>query len=99
MPAPFRELEEGESVNYICEKRGKIDRLWGVFIQHIIQMQEAGIKVEYVKKGEVVLNGKRYYPLYFENTMRYEPIGKGGGNVVLTGHNIQPLIDYLRRHT
>ena len=59
-------------------------------------MQEAGIKVEYVKKGEVVLNGKRYSPLYFENTMRYEPIGKGGGNVVLTGHNIQPLIDYLR---
>jgi len=83
---------------YICNKQGKIDRLWGVFIGHLLQMQDSGIKVEYVRKGEVVLNGKRYKPVYFENTMRYETIGKAerGSNVVLTGHNIQPLIDYLR---
>lgn len=86
-------------MNYICEKRGKIDRLWGVFIKHLLQIQAAGIEVEYVKKGEIILDGNRYSPLYFENTMRYEPIGKGGVNVVLTGHDIQPLIDKLRRYT
>lgn len=83
-------------MKYICSKQGKIDRLWGVFIQHIIQMQDAGIKVEYIRKGEVSLNGRKYEPIYFDNTMRYEPIGKGGRNIVLTGHDIQPLIDYLK---
>jgi len=80
---------------YICSKQGKIDRLWGVFIKHLLQMQDAGIKVEYVRKGEVVLNGKRYKPVYFENTMRYEPIGGSTGEnyIVLTGHDIQPLIE------
>lgn len=83
-------------MNYICSKQGKIDRLWGVFIQHIIQMQEAGVKVEYIRKGEVVLNGIRYEPVYFENTMRYEPIEKGRRYIVLTGHDIRPLIEYLK---
>lgn len=84
---------------YICSKQGKIDRLWGVFIKHLLQMQDAGIKVVYERKGEVILNGKRYKPVYFENTMRYEPIGwqYGGNYIVLTGHDIQPLIDYLKK--
>lgn len=82
---------------YICTKQSKIDRLWGIFIQHLIQMKNAGISVEYVRKGEVILNGRRYKPVYFENTMRYEPIGwqYGGGYITLTGHDIQPLVDYL----
>jgi len=63
----------------------------------MLQMEAAGISVEYVKKGEVVLNGKRYEPVYFENTMRYEPIGSHKeGNIVLVGHDIQPLIEYLK---
>lgn len=84
-------------MKYICSKQGKIDKLWGVFFQHLLQMRNAGIKVEYVRKGEVVLNGKRYEPVYFENTMRYEPIGWKYKKkyIALTGHNIQPLIDYL----
>lgn len=83
---------------YICSKQGKIDRLWGVFIGHLLQMQDSGIKVEYIRKGEVVLNGKRYEPVYFENTMRYEPIGWRYEKqyIVLTGHDIQPLIEYLK---
>ena len=82
---------------YICSKQGKIDRLWGVFIKHLTEMQNAGIKVEYVKKGEVILDGKRYKPVYFENTVRYEPIGWSykGEYVVLIGHDIQPLINYI----
>lgn len=60
---------------YICTKQGKIDRLWGIFIQRLIQIKNAGINVEYVRKGEVVLNGRRCKLVYFENTMRYEPIG------------------------
>lgn len=84
-------------MTYICSKQVKIDRLWGVFIKHILQMEAAGISVEYVRKGEVILNGRRYEPVYFENTMRYEPIGNHKeGNVVLVGHDIQPLIDYLK---
>ena len=83
---------------YTCSKQGKIDRLWGVFLGHLIQMQNAGIKVEYVRKGEVILNGKRYKPVYRENTMSYEPIGWRYEKqyIILTGHNIQPLIDYLK---
>ena len=85
-------------MTYICSKQAKIDRLWGVFIKHILQMEAAGISVEYVRKGEVILNGWRYEPVYFENTMRYEPIGNHKeGNVLLVGHNIQPLIDYLKK--
>ncbi len=83
---------------YICTKQSKIDWLWGIFIQHLIQMQNAGISVEYIRKGEVALNGRRYKPVYFENTMRYEPIGwmYEGSYVVLIGHDIQPIIDYLK---
>lgn len=82
---------------YICSNQSKIDRLWGVFFQHLLQMRNAGIEVEYVKKGEVILNGKRYKPVYHENTMSYEPIGwmYRTKYITLTGHNIQPLIDYL----
>ena len=52
-------------MNYICEKRGKIDRLWGVFIKHLLQIQAAGIEVEYVKKGEIILNGNSVAPHFF----------------------------------
>lgn len=39
----------------------------------------------------------KWQTVYFENTMRYEPIGwqYGGNYLILTGHDIQPLIDYL----
>ena len=43
---------------YICSKQGKIDKLWGRFIKHLLELSEAGVKVEYIRKGEVVLNGK-----------------------------------------
>lgn len=43
-------------MNYICSKQGKIDRLWGCFIKHLTEMQKAGIEVEYIRKGEVILN-------------------------------------------
>ena len=36
--------------------------------------------------------------VYFENTMRYEPLGNHKeGKVVLVGHDIQPLIEYLKK--
>ena len=74
-------------MTYICSKQTKIDRLWGVFIKHILQMEAAGLSVEYVRKGEVILNG-----------WRYEPIGDHKEvNVLLVGHDIQPLIDYLKK--
>lgn len=84
---------------YTCSKQSKIDRLWGVFLGHLIQMQNAGIKVEYIRKGEVVLNGIRYMPVYHENTMSYDLIGKQQNvrHVPLTGHDIQPLINYLKQ--
>ncbi|MCM1500521.1 MAG: hypothetical protein NC124_18825 [Clostridium sp.] len=83
---------------YVCTKQSKIDWLWGIFIRHLLQMEAAGIKVEYVRKGEIVLNGRRYKPVYFENTMRYEPIGWQYKEryIILTGHDIQPLIDWLK---
>lgn len=83
---------------YICSKQGKIDKLWGRFIKHLVELQEAGIKVEYIRKGEVVLNGKRYQPMYMENTMRWEPIGWHYEKkyITFTGYDIQPLIDYLK---
>lgn len=84
---------------HICSNQSKADRLWGVFIKHLIEMQKAGIEVEYVKKGEVILNGKRYEPVYHDKTMSYNPIAwryeRGQNYIVLTGHNIQPLVDYL----
>lgn len=84
---------------YTCSKQSKIDRLWGVFMGHLIQMQNAGIKVEYIRKGEVVLNGIRYMPVYHENTMSYDPVGKQQNvrHVPLIGHDIQPLINYLKQ--
>lgn len=91
---------------YICSKQGKIDKLWGRFIKHLIELQEAGIKVEYVRKGEVILNGIRYEPKYMENTMSWDPIDwdpmKKRNKVKYiscTGYNIQPLIDYLKQET
>ena len=81
---------------YICSKQGKIDKLWGRFIKHLIELQEAGIKVEYVRKGEVILDGKRYEPMYMENTMSWEPLDKKEKYISCTGYNIQPLIDYLK---
>lgn len=84
---------------YICNNTSKIDKLWGRFIKHLLQMQDAGITVEYVRKGEVILNGKRYKPFYRENTMSYDPIGwtyeDGQPYIVFTGYDIKPLIDYL----
>lgn len=84
-------------MNYICSKQGKIDRLWGCFIKHLTEMQKAGIEVEYIRKGEVILNGKRFAPLYCENTMSYDPIGwmYERGYICFTGHDITPLIKYL----
>ncbi len=50
-----------------------------------------------MRKGEVILNRWRYEPIYFENTMRYEPIGSHKeGDVVLVGHDIRSLIEYLK---
>lgn len=83
-------------MKYICNKQGKIDKLWGRFIKHLLEMQEAGINVEYVRKGEVILNGIRYEPIYMENTMHYEPLDKNVRYVVCTGYDIQPLIEYLK---
>lgn len=62
-------------MKYICTKQSKIDKLWGRFIQDLFYMQAQGIRVEYVKKGEVLLNGKRFQPMYTENMASYEPIG------------------------
>lgn len=81
---------------YICSKQGKIDKLWGRFIKHLIELQEAGIKVEYVRKGEVILDGKRYEPMCMENTMRWEPMDKKEPYISCTGYDIRPLIDYLK---
>lgn len=85
---------------YICSNKGKIDKLWGRFINHLLQMQNEGISVEYVRKGEVILNGKRYEPFYRENTMSYAPIGwkyeDGQPYIVFTGYDIKPLINYLK---
>lgn len=83
-------------MNYICSKQGKIDKLWGRFIKHLLEMQEAGIKVEYVRKGEIILNGMRYEPVYMENTMDYKPIGRREPYVPHTGYDIQPFIRYLK---
>lgn len=84
---------------YICSKQGKIDKLWGRFIKHLLELSEAGVKVEYIRKGEVVLNGKRYKPVYMENTMSWEPIGWMYGPeqnyIVFIGYDITPLIKYL----
>lgn len=88
---------------YICSNKGKIDKLWGRFIKHILQMQNEGISVEYIRKGEVILNGKRYEPFYRENTMSYDPIGwkyeDGQPYIVFMGYDIQPLITYLKNKT
>lgn len=85
---------------YICENVNKIEKLYGRFIKHLIQMQSEGITVEYVKKGEVILNGKRYRPFYRENTMSYDPIGWRYENdqpyIVFNGYDIKPLIRYLK---
>ena len=81
---------------YICSKQGKIDKLWGRFIKHLTELQEAGIKVEYVRKGEVILDGKRYEPMYMENTMSWMPLDKKEPYIACTGYSIQPLIDYLK---
>lgn len=85
-------------MKYICSKQGKIDKLWGRFIKHLIELRESGVKVEYICKGEVILDGKRYQPLYMENTMLWEPVGwrYQGSYITFTGYDIQPLITYLR---
>ncbi len=62
-------------MNYVCTKQSKIDKLWGRFIKDLFYMQAQGIKVEYVKKGEVLLNGKRFAPKYTERMVSYDPIG------------------------
>lgn len=84
-------------MKYVCEKQSKIDRLWGYFIQNLLEMRDAGIKVEYVRKGEVVLNGIRYEPVYFEKTMQWNPIDRkqGAKYIITTGHDVRPLIEYL----
>lgn len=88
-------------MNYICSKQGKIDKLWGRFIKHLLELEAAGIKVEYIRKGEVILNGKRFEPVYKENTMSWEPIGwryePGQNYIMFTGYDISPLIKYLTK--
>ena len=88
-------------MNYICSKQGKIDKLWGRFIKHLQELSSAGIKVDYIRKGEVILNGKRYSPVYMENTMRWEPIGwqyePGQNYITFTGYDISPLVRYLTK--
>lgn len=85
-------------MNYICSKQSKIDKLWGRFIKHLIELRESGVKVEYVRKGEVILDGKRYNPVYMENTMSWEPVGwrYQRNYITFTGYDIQPLITYLQ---
>jgi len=84
-------------MNYICSKQGKIDKLWGRFIKHLLELKAAGIQVDYIRKGEVILNGKRFSPVYMENTMRWEPIGwkYEKSYIVFTGYDISPLIKYF----
>ena len=88
-------------MNYICSKQGKIDKLWGRFIKHLLELEAAGIKVEYIRKGEVILNGKRFDPVYMENTMSWKPIGwryePGQNYITFTGYDISPLIKYLTK--
>lgn len=88
-------------MNYICSKQGKIDKLWGRFIKHLLELEAAGIKVEYIRKGEVILNGKRFEPVYKENTMSWEPIGwryePGQNYITFVGYDISPLIKYLTK--
>lgn len=88
-------------MNYICSKQGKIDKLWGRFIKHLLELEAAGIKVEYVRKGEVILNGKRFKPVYKENTMSWEPMGwgyePGQKYITFVGYDISPLIKYLTK--
>lgn len=85
---------------YICSKQGKIDKLCGRFIKHLLELQAVGIQVEYIRKGEVILDGKRFKPIYMENTMQWEPLGwkyePGVQYIVFTGYNIDPLIRYLK---
>ena len=33
-------------MNYICSKQEKIDKLWGRFIKHLLELEAAGIKAE-----------------------------------------------------
>ena len=88
-------------MNYICSKQGKIDKLWGRFIKHLLELEAAGIKVEYIRKGEVILNGKRFKPVYKENTMSWEPMGWGyepwQNYITFIGYDISPLIKYLTK--
>lgn len=88
-------------MNYICSKQDKIDKLWGRFIKHLLELEAAGIKVEYIRKGEVILNGKRFDPVYMENTMSWKPIGwryePGQNYITFTGYDISPLIKYLTK--
>ena len=30
-------------MNYICSKQGKIDKLWGRFIKHLLELEAAGM--------------------------------------------------------
>lgn len=60
---------------YICSKQGKIDKLWGRFIKDLFKMQQSGIQVEYVRKGEVLLNGLRFKPMYTEKMEDWQPMG------------------------
>lgn len=88
-------------MNYICSKQGKIDKLWGRFIKHLLELEAAGIQVEYIRKGEAILNGKRFEPVYKENTMSWEPIGwryePGQNYITFVGYDISPLIKYLTK--
>lgn len=88
-------------MNYICSKQDKIDKLWGRFIKHLLELEAAGIKVEYIRKSEVILNGKRFDPVYMENTMSWKPIGwryePGQNYITFTGYDISPLIKYLTK--
>ena len=80
-------------MNYICSKQGKIDKLWGRFIKHLLELEAAGIKVEYIRK--------RFKPVYKENTMSWEPMGWGyepwQNYITFIGYDISPLIKYLTK--
>lgn len=49
----------------------------------------------------MILNGKRFEPVYKENTMSWEPIGwryePGQNYITFVGYDISPLIKYLTK--
>lgn len=88
-------------MNYIVRNKKRLTSSGGRFIKHLLELEAEGIKVEYVRKGEVILNGKRFKPVYKENTMSWEPMGWGyepwQNYITFIGYDISPLIKYLTK--